>query len=77
MIQKLFINPNILGKVNGVGQIMAIDPSELVQPWLDQEQEIWKAAYNGPNSFTGGGIPASIAKIAAKSDAHGLNSTVY
>jgi len=58
----------LLMKIDGAGIMMAVGgaPVEVIENWCKQEQQCWIAAYNGPNSFTVGGIKSSIESIARK-----------
>ncbi|CAF1070363.1 unnamed protein product, partial [Didymodactylos carnosus] len=63
-IQTAYHRARILRQVDGCGAMLAVScSSEHIQPLLETHEQVWIAAYNGPNSLTLGGIKESITSI--------------
>ena len=63
-IQTAYHRARILRQVDGRGAMLAANCSrEHIQPLLDTHEQVWIAAFNGPNSLTLGGIHESITSI--------------
>ncbi|UJR29474.1 hypothetical protein I4U23_010686 [Adineta vaga] len=63
-IETAYHRARILRQVDGLGAMLAASCSrEYIQPLLDTHEQVWIAAYNGPNSLTLGGIKESITGI--------------
>ena len=63
-IQTAYHRARILGQIDGRGTMLAVScSSDYLQPLLEAHEQVWIAAYNGPNSLTLGGIKESISSI--------------
>jgi len=77
-VETAFHRARLLSQIDGKGGMMAIGCSEKeIQPLLDQHEQVWIAAYNGPNSLTLGGIHSSIAPIAEELKKKGVFNRVF
>jgi acyl transferase domain-containing protein len=66
-IQTAYHRARILQQIDGRGAMLAVScSSEYIKPLLEAHEQIWIAAYNGPNSLTLGGIKESIISISNK-----------
>lgn len=76
-VETAFHRARLLSQIDGKGGMMAIGCSEQdIQPLLDQHEQVWIAAYNGPNSLTLGGIHSSISLIAEELKKKGVFNRV-
>ena len=77
LITTAYHRARLLAKIDGLGVMMAVGcSSDVMQPWLDEEKDVWIAAYNGPNSITVGGVPAAVERIAKRCTAANLFNRV-
>lgn len=66
-IQTAYHRARILKQIDNRGAMLAVSCSkDYIQPLLEAHEQIWIAAYNGPNSLTLGGIKQSIISISNK-----------
>jgi acyl transferase domain-containing protein len=63
-IETAYHRARILRQIDGCGTMLAVSCSkEYIQPLLKTYEQVWIAAYNGPNSLTLAGIKESITSI--------------